>query len=155
MPRLTPIPGGRARDEHDGAHGPLPWRPPPEWRQFVEIMCALGHSHEAIVRELKLRNLPCGCVESLQRAFPDELAHGKERRLAGYGVKLHSIAMSDSPQALSAIKFLLATHGGPQWRIPKDQVDPGDERALDAAVIASARRIYIPERDPGPVEGEA
>ena len=147
MPRPTLVHGGRERDTRDGLHGPLGWRPEPHWRQFVEVMAMLGHAHEAIVRELKLRNLPCQCVETLQSAFPDELAHGKERRLAGYGVKLHTIAMSDSPQALSAIKFLLATHGGPQWRIPKDMVDPGDELALDRAVIASARRIYIPEKD--------
>ena len=44
MPRPTLVHGGRERDTRDGVHGPLPWRPPPEWRQFVEIMCALGHS---------------------------------------------------------------------------------------------------------------
>lgn len=142
---------------------PIPWQPTPEWRQFVEIMVMLGHSQEAIVREFKHRNLPVNRVETLQRLFRDELEFGKERRLAGYGVKLHSIAMGDTPQALSALKFLLATQGGAQWRIPKD-VDPTDERNIDAALEREVVHFYIPQngRDqPEPeetaptIEGEA
>lgn len=128
------------------------WDPAPEWRQFVEIMVALNHSQEAIVREFRHRNLPCTSVETLQKVFPEELAHGKERRLAGYGVKLHSIAMGNTPQALSALKFLLATQGGPQWRVPKDLDDNNEDLALERAMDNQRRRIYLPERLPEPEE---
>ena len=136
----------------DGKRGPVLWRPEPEWRQFVEIMCLLGHSQESIVREFKYRNLPCQTVETLQKVFGEELAHGKERRLAGYGVKLHSIAMGNTPQALSALKFLLATQGGPQWRVPKDLDDNNEDLALERAMDNQRRRIYLPERLPEPEE---
>jgi hypothetical protein len=66
----------------------------------------------------------CGSRDTLRSAFADELAHGRERRILGYGVKLHSIAMSDTPQAFPALRFLLAVLGGQQWRIPKDTDEP-------------------------------
>jgi hypothetical protein len=105
---LRPSPE-REREPDDPAHGPLAWRPEPEWRQLVEIMAMLGHSRKAIVREFVLRGLPCRSLSTLNRLFHHELAHGKERRLAAYGVKLHSIAMGNSPSALGALKYLLMT----------------------------------------------
>jgi len=149
----TPVP--QPRDD-----GRLAWEPEPAHRQLVEIMLTLGHSQEAICREFAARNLPCRTVETLQRIFHEELAHGRERRIAGYGVKLHAIAMGNTPASLSALKYLLSVVGGEQWRVPKDD-GRGDDQTGALAGERHRRRIYIPARDPEPeddvgpiIEGE-
>jgi hypothetical protein len=149
----TPVP--QPRDD-----GRLAWEPEPAHRQLVEIMLTLGHSQEAICREFASRNLPCRTTETLRRIFHEELAHGRERRVAGYGVKLHTIAMGNSPSALSALKYLLSVVGGEQWRVPKDD-GRGDDQTGALAGERHRRRIYIPARDPEPeddvgpiIEGE-
>jgi len=60
--------------------------------------------------------------------------------------------MGNTPQALSALKFLLATQGGPQWRVPKDLDDNNEDLALERAMDNQRRRIYLPERLPEPEE---
>jgi hypothetical protein len=92
------------------------YRPEPAIRQLVEIMAMAAMSQEAMCRELVARGQPCAAVETLVSIFPNELAYGKERRMTGYVVKLHTIAMGNSGSALGAVKYILSTQGGDQWR---------------------------------------
>lgn len=132
---------------------------------LVEIMTMAGFSKEAMCRELVYRQQPCADVETLDRAFAEELANGRQRRLTGYIVKLHTIAMGNGNSSLSALKFVLSKIGGAVWAGGSDTGDMEDAALVAAAAIAGngteTRRIYIPARlpeppdDAGPViEGE-
>ena len=68
-------------------------------------------SHPTVLRQRGLR-----------AKFSDELEHGRERRVMGYATKVHAIAMSNAPNALTACLRLLAYHD-PRWRIRAAQDD--------------------------------
>jgi hypothetical protein len=159
---VPPPPPSRERDHLDADRGRIAWRPSPEWRLLVEILTMGGFSQQAIIREMKQRNLPCGDEETLTRHFAEELAHGKERRLAGYVTKIHTIAMGETPQALRALMYLMGVHGGARWRV-NNGGDAADEIDQTAAGVAPGEQVvfYIPEngrdgpREPATIEGEA
>ena len=132
--------------ERERTRGRPPWEPEAIERQLVEVLVSVGASHEAICRELVRRGAPCRHVTTLQRAFPDELKHGKERRMLGYAVKLHSIAMGNGPGAAAVCRFMLAVQGGPEWRVPKDTDAMGDNSLGEGGSGYDDRPvIYIPE----------
>jgi hypothetical protein len=97
------------------AYKPEPWA-----RQLVETLTAVGASQPAICRELARLGQPCASPQTLAKAFTQELAHGRERRVINYGLRMHALAMSDGPGAFPALKFMLGVLGGKQWRAPKD-----------------------------------
>lgn len=125
----------------DRGRGHPPYIPAPIERQIVEVMVSIGATQEAICRELVRRGAPCKSIDTLRRAFPDELAHGKERRITGYAVKMHSLAMGENPSvSFAACKYLLATSGDPRWRQPKDSEDATAELGGEQR----RRRVFIP-----------
>ena len=146
-------------DPEKKVHGNL-YVPSAEHRQLVEVLVAVGASHEAICRELVRLGEPCGSRDTLRRAFADELDHGKERRVLHYSIRVHAIAMGNSPQALPALRFMLAVLGGPQWRVGKlDEDEP-----LVPTDSGETVHIYMPPNhrdepeaeEEGPIiEGEA
>jgi hypothetical protein len=152
-PPLPEIKRGRGRPA---------WEPEPLHRQLVEILVSLGATQEAICRELSRQGVPCKDVTTLQRHFAEEVAHGKERRILAYGVKIHSVAMSDGPAAWHAARYMLQVMGGPQWRVPKEDdgahgLLPDDDKQLLAAgrvavVMPDNRRGFPSERPNGAVK---
>jgi hypothetical protein len=102
------------------AYKPEPWA-----RMLVETLTAVGASQPAICRELAQRGQPCASPQTLAKVFAQELANGRERRVMGYGLRMHAIAMSDSPQAFGALKFMLGVLGGPRWRVWKGPDEGG------------------------------
>jgi hypothetical protein len=148
------------RDDADASVsriGRPPFVPDPAHRLLVEALVAVGASQHAICRELVRLGCDCASITTLQRAFSNELAYGRERRMLGYAVKIHSIAMGSGPGAFTACRYLLSVFGGPQWRIPKDEAD--EPPMPDGETV----HIYMPPNhrdepeaeDEGPIiEGE-
>jgi hypothetical protein len=133
--------------------------PEPVHRQLVEILVAVGASNEAICRELGRQGLPCKNVRILRRAFKEELAHGKERRVLAYGVKMHSIAMSDAAGNVGALKFMLGVLGGRMWQNIHDAEMPEIPQTYQEVVHfympGNGRDKPIDDDEDGPViEGE-
>jgi hypothetical protein len=60
---------------------------------------------------------------------------GREKLIARLGSRMVELALSDRPQAFSAMCFLLRTIGGPQWRV----VDPRSDEAPPGAGDAPRR----------------
>jgi hypothetical protein len=142
-------PRGRGRPSYE---------PEPRYRQMVEVLVAVGASHEAICRELVRYGQECASRETLRRAFAEELAHGRERRILGYAVKVHALAMGETAAALPAAKYLLGVLGGQQWRLGSqegaDAVAPGlGEGNGGAAGNGSTVHIVIPDNGRGYPKG--
>jgi hypothetical protein len=122
---------------------PPAWQPDLIDRQIVEVMVTMGASQDAVCRELVRRGRPCASATTLRIKFPEELAHGKERRIFGYAAKVHSIAMGDGPRALTACLRLLA-YLDPRWRRSAEDDTP------DTAGDEPRRRIFLHPVDPEP-----
>jgi len=133
--------------------------PEPAHRQFVELLVAMDATQDAICRQLVSLGIPCASPETLRRAFPEELAHGRERREFGYGLRVHAIAMSNTPQALPALRYMLGAIGGPIWRTAKEEDEPlmptSDGETVHIYMPPNGRDQPDPE-DAGPtIEGQA
>jgi hypothetical protein len=84
----------------------------------------------------------------LNRAFKQELRHGRETMIAVLSMRLYHLATTDGPHSFQALAFLLRSRGGEAWRAKVEDDDPRvptDE--VDNNVV-----IYLPEnrRDNGP-----
>jgi hypothetical protein len=140
-----------------GTRGRAAWNPEPIYRQLVEILISLSATQEAICRELVRQGQPCADVTTLQKAFPDEIAHGKERKIHAYGVKIHQIAMSDAPGAFNAARYMLMVHGGAEWRVRAGDVDHVELGNGTTASVASGDGdvvvVKLPDNGRGFPEG--
>jgi hypothetical protein len=95
---------------------PTPFVPTPEQRRLVTLLGSIGIS-QPTMRKLLAVNGPSCSIPTLRKAFRDELRSGREMMIAQLGARMYQIAMSDKPQAFSALCFLLRTFGGEQWRV--------------------------------------
>lgn len=143
--------------------GPKAFKPEASHRQLVEFMVSVGASEEQICREFRRLSIPCKNRPQLRKHFKDELANGKERRVLGYALKMHSIAMSDAPGNQSALRFMLGVIGGRMWQNVhwrEDEMPPVTQTSQEVV------HFYMPpngrdvpddeDGDEGPIiEGEA
>lgn len=119
------------------------FRPTDEQRHTVQVLAANNITQAVIASLLKIH------VRTLSKYFSKELAGGWEQTNARVGYALVKEALKGN---VGAQKYWLQTHGGKEWRIPKEAEAPDrdDERADEPSV-----KFYIPAngRDaPEPVE---
>jgi hypothetical protein len=138
------------------------YQPEPMHRQLVEILISQGASEEAICRELSRMGLPVKHRPALRKAFKEELAHGKERRVLAYGIKMHSIAMSDNAGNVAALRFMLGVIGGRMWqnvpwRDPDEmpEVPQTNQEVVHFYMPPNGRDQPVEDEDDGPIiEGD-
>jgi hypothetical protein len=139
-----------------------PYVPSEAHRQVISMLASVNISQEAMAALLKANGAGCS-VPTLKKAFKQELALGRELAVAKLAGRMFSLAMSDKPQAFSALAFLLRTIGGPEWR----RADPRGDEAPPAAdgdadtgnpnvhfYLPSNGRDRPAEDDPPVIEGE-
>ena len=107
---------------------------------MVRVLRASGIDLETIARAL------CIDPKTLGKYFKVELTFGHEDIKARMGLALVRVALQGN---VNAIKYWLATHGGAEWRVPKDDADGATiiikgglpaTAAAAAAAMPTARR---------------
>jgi hypothetical protein len=103
-----------------------PFEPTAEHRNMVRVLRASGVDLETIARAL------CIDPKTLGKYFKVELTFGHEDIKARMGLALVRVALQGN---VNAIKYWLATHGGAEWRVPKDADGATISLASGATII--------------------
>jgi len=93
---------------------------------MVRVLRASGIDLETIARAL------CIDPKTLGKYFKVELTFGHEDIKARIGLALVRVALQGN---VNAIKYWLATHGGAEWRVPKDDADGATISLASGATI--------------------
>ena len=93
---------------------------------MVRVLRASGIDLETIARAL------CIDPKTLRKHFKVELTFGYEDIKARMGLALVRVALQGN---VNAIKYWLATHGGAEWRVPKEDADSATISLASGATI--------------------
>lgn len=129
--------------------------PTAEHRDMVRVLIANGVAHSIIAEMLGIS------LNTFKKHYKAERKTGFERVKAAIGAAVVRSAMSGN---IAAQKYWLGTHGGPEWRVPKEEqggelIDPVtgnliENRGEDPWVIMmpeNGRDKPDPDLETGPV----
>lgn len=109
------------------------YQPTPDNRHTVMVLVANGDDLEIIAQALNIT------VATLRRHFKNEIQTGRRQIVARVGYAMVKEALAGN---VAAARYWLQSHGGPAWRIPKEnayQPDPDNSPEDDGVV-----HFYMP-----------
>ena len=126
--------------------------PTPEQRHIAMVFAANGATRPDIADALRIN------VHTLDKYFKPDIKAGKARIVQRVGFVVVKEALAGN---MSAARYWLQTHGGPDWQIPKGSEETpepfGDDLSGEEVV-----RFYLPENgrdqpepDPPTIDGTA
>ena len=141
-----------AKDEHGRLEA---YEPIDEEREFVLVLAGNGVSQVVMAKLLRISK------RTLQKAFKEELADAHDYIKAQMGASLVREGLAGN---VAALRYWLGTHGGPEWRIPKESSLMPD--VFDDLKDTETVHFYMPSNNrdkpedlgdtPGPtIDGEA
>lgn len=132
----------------NGQRGGPPFEPTPQQRQLVQVLRANGNAVRVISAVVGID------PKTLRKHFRTELRDGHAHIVATLGARLVQLGMAGNVHAL---KYWLATHGGPEWRVVEGRQIGGLEGGAPIPLDVSTAKvtIYLPSNGREPVEGHA
>ena len=107
------------------------FKPTQEHRNMVYVFASNSASTKVIAQALGIS------VSTVEKYFKQEITLGREYIVARVGAVVVKEALAGN---IGAARYWLSTHGGPEWRMPKDAyTDPEHPRGEDDVV-----HFYMP-----------